>query len=110
MKLEYLQTSQIGLRWLRTYFRQNPELDFPKFLASLRRAEEQLKEFPGAGETFEDSEIVREYHIKGSAFSLLYTIARETVWIIDIRDARGYRSAEALRLFNRELRERFGIK
>ena len=110
MKLEYLQTSQVGLRWLRTYFRKNPELDFPKFLTSLRRAEAHLKDFPGAGEAFENRENVREYHIKGSVFSLLYTVARDTVWVIDIRDARGYRSAEALRLFNRELRERFGIE
>lgn len=110
MKLEYLQTTEPGLRWLRTYFRKNPELDFPKFLASLRRAEEHLREFPGAGEAFEDRENVREYHITGSVFSLLYTVARETVWIIDIRDGRCFRSAEALRLFNRELRERFGIR
>lgn len=110
MKLEYLQTSQVGIRWLRTYFRKNPELDFEKFLASLRRAEDHLKDFPGAGEAFEDRENVREYHIKGSVFSLLYTAARDTVWVIDIRDSRGYRSAEALRHFNRELRARFGIE
>jgi hypothetical protein len=109
MKLEYLQTSQVGLRWLRTYFRNNPELDFRKFLGSLRRAEAHLKEFPGAGEAFEDRDNVREYHIAGSVFSLLYTVARDTVWVIDVRDARGYRSAEALQHFNRELKERFGI-
>lgn len=109
MKLEYLQTSQAGLRWLRAYYRTHPELDFERFLASLRRAEKDLKQFPGAGQVFEDRETVREYHIAGSVFSLLYTVARNTVWIIDVRDARGYRSAEALRYFNREMRERFGI-
>lgn len=69
-----------------------------------------MREFPGAGERFEDRTDVREYHIKASVFSLLYTVARGTVWIIDVRNARGFRSAEALRFFNVELRERFGIK
>lgn len=110
MKLEYLQTTEPGLRWIRAYFRKNPQLDFPKFLASLRRAEAHLRDFPGSGEHFEDRVDVREYHVKGSVFSLLYTVTRDMVWVIDIRDARGHRSAEALRFFNGELRNRFGLK
>ena len=52
---------------------------------------------------------VREYKIIGTAFSLLYTVANDTIWIIDIRDQRGFRSAEALRYFNQELRQRLGL-
>jgi hypothetical protein len=40
--------------------------------------------------------------IQGTSFSLLYTVARDTVWIIDIRDQRGRRSADALRRFLRD--------
>lgn len=49
---------------------------------------------------------MREYLLQGTCFSLIYTVARETVWIIDIHDQRGRRSAEALRDFTRELRAR----
>jgi len=49
---------------------------------------------------------VREHPIVGACFTILYTVARDTIWVIDIRDARGLRSAEALRQFARDLRER----
>jgi hypothetical protein len=57
-----------------------------------------------AGKRFEDFETVREYLVQGTLFSLLYTVARDTVWIIDVRDQRGRRSAEALRRFLRDAR------
>lgn len=109
MKLKYLQTSQVGVRWLKSYYRNNQQLDLPKAVASLRKAEQTLQDNPFAGERFEDRETVREIPIQGTVFSLLYTFAHDTVWIIDIRDQRGFRSAEALRVFNRELKERYGI-
>jgi hypothetical protein len=52
---------------------------------------------------------VREYNITGTAFSLLYSVMADNIWIIDIRDQRGLRSAEALRTFTSELRQRFGL-
>lgn len=110
MKIEYLRTAEPGLHWMRLYYRKNPQLDRARALASLRRAEMTLAEFPASGHRFEDMEQVREYNIDGTAVSLLYTIARDTVWIIDIRDQRGLRSAEALRGFTRELRREHGIK
>lgn len=109
MKLKYLQTSQLGVRWLKTYYRKNPQLNLKKAVASLQSAEQTLRENPLAGERFENHDNVRELPILGTSFSLLYTVAQDTIWIIDIRDQRGYRSAEALRLFNRELRARYGI-
>jgi ParE toxin of type II toxin-antitoxin system, parDE len=109
MKIEYLHTSQVGAQWLRKYYRRNPQLDFQKIKAALRAAENTLSDFPFSGECFEERENVREYPIQGSNFSLLYTVARNKIWIIDIRDSRGHRSADALAAFSRELRSRFGI-
>ena len=93
---------------MRTYYRRNPQLDVRRAAASLRTAETILREHPAAGRRFEDFEIVREYLLQGTSFSLLYTVARDTIWIIDVRDQRGLRSAEALRQFLRELRAKLG--
>jgi hypothetical protein len=109
MKIQYLLTVEVGARWFRSYYRRNPQLDFRKASASLRTAEQTLSEFPLVGERFEERENVREQQILGTPFSLLYTVARDTIWIIDIRDTRGLRSAEALSIFTRELQARFGI-
>ena len=110
MKLQYLQTSEAGARWFRRYYRRNPQLNLAKAVAALRVAELTLGEHPMAGERFEDDESVREYSITGTAFSLIYTVANDMIWVIDIRDQRGFRSAEALRLFVRELRHRHGLE
>ena len=109
MKLEYLQTAQVGARWFRSYYRQNPQLNLPKAVGALRVAEATLREHPMVGERVEGRLSVREYKISGTVFSLLYTVAVDAIWIIDIRDQRGLRSAEALRLFTSELRQRFGL-
>lgn len=106
MKLRYLDTAAFGLRWMRRYYRQNRQLDLRRAAATLRRAEDMLKEFPYSGEPYEDSADIRELHLPGTAFSILYSVARDTVWVIDIRDTRGNRSAEALRAFTRSLRDR----
>ena len=109
MKLRYLQTSQPGVKWLKKYYRKNPQLNLQNAVVSLQKSEQTLRDNSHAGERFEDRENVRELPILGTAFSLLYTVTQDTIWIIDIRDQRGYRSAEALKLFNRELRLRYGI-
>lgn len=110
MKAQYLLTVETGARWFRSSYRRNPQLDFRKAMAALRAAEQTLSEFPFVGARFEEREDVREQQIQGTPFSLLYTIARDTIWIIDLRDTRGVRSAETLTLFARELRARFGIR
>ena len=99
MKLSYLATAEPGLRWFRQYYLKNPQLDRTKAIHALATAEATLIEFPFSGAVYEDFEAVREYKIVGTAFSLLYSVARENVWIIDVRDQRGQRSAEALRRF-----------
>jgi len=103
MRLRYLSTSAAGLRWMRAYYRRNPQLDIRRLAASLRAAETILREHPAAGRRFEDFETVRVYLLQGTSFSLLYTVARETVWVIDVRDQRGQRSGETLRQLLREL-------
>jgi hypothetical protein len=110
MKLEYLQTAQAGVKWFRGYYLKNPQLNLSKAVAALRVAELTLRENPMAGEHFDDFETVREYKIIGTAFSLLYTLAGDRVLVIDLRDQRGFRSAEALRAFTAELRHCYGLE
>ena len=105
MNLFYLDTAQAGLAWMKRYYRRNPQLSQKKAVASLMQAENQLMEMPFSGATFEDYE-VRVLPLQGTAFSFLYTVARDAVWIIDVHDQRGYRSGEALRQFSRELGKR----
>lgn len=109
MEITYLETSEPGFRWMRTYYNQNPQLDYDKAIASLVRAEAVLKDHPFSGRLFEDYEHVRQYQIGNTAFALLYTVARETIWIIDVRDTRGRRSVDVLRAFNDKLRDSYGL-
>ena len=60
-------------------------------------------------ETFEDLSDVWQVNIQRTAFAFLYTIRGDTAYIIDVRDQRGYRSAEALRSFDRELKKKFDL-
>lgn len=109
MKIKYLLTVEHGARWFRSYYRRNPQLDYKRAVEALKTAERTLSDFPMSAERFEERDDVREQQILGTPFSLLYTIANDTIWIIDIRDTRGLRSAEALRAFTKELQDRFGI-
>ena len=95
---------------MRSYYRKNPQLDRAKALEALQRAENNLSHFPATGHQFQDMEHVFEYPINGTPFSLLYTMAHGTLWIIDIRDQRGLRSAQAIRLYTRELRQKYGVR
>ena len=89
--LRYLATAEPGLRWMRTYYRPNSQPDATRAVDALRRAEAVLRAHPEAGQRYEDYDAVREWKIAGTAFSLLYTVARGSVWVIDTRDQRGLR-------------------
>lgn len=52
----------------------------------------------------EGFDAVREKNISGTAFSLLYTVKLDTAFVIGLRE---YRSAEALRMYERDLRNKF---
>jgi hypothetical protein len=77
--LRYLATSEPGLRWMRTYYRRNPQLDVARAVDALRQAEAILRARPEVGHRYEDYDAVREWTLPGTAFSLLYTVARGTV-------------------------------
>lgn len=109
MKIKYLATAAFGANWFRSYYRRNPQLNLQRAMESLRAAERLLVEFPYGAERFEDYADVRQKHIQETPFSLVYTIAGDTIWIIDIRDTRGARSATALNAFTKELQDRFGL-
>jgi ParE toxin of type II toxin-antitoxin system, parDE len=109
MKIRYLETAKPGLHWLKRYFQSQPQLDGASAFENFEKAKHLLKQHPQAGEQFEDFPDVREIHITRSAFSILYTCIDDTIFIIDIRDSRGLRSAESLRKFSQELREKYKL-
>jgi plasmid stabilization system protein ParE len=109
MKIRYLETAKPRLHWLKRYFQSQPQLDAASAFENFDKAKQLLKQHPEAGEQFEDFADVREIHITRSAFSILYTCQDETIFIIDIRDSRGLRSAESLRKFSRELRGKYRL-
>ncbi len=109
MRLRYLETAKPGLQWLKRYFQSQPQLDQALAFDHFEKAKQLLKRHPQAGEQFENFSDVREIHITRSAFSILYTCTDDTIFIIDIRDARGLRSAESLQKFTQELRVKYKI-
>jgi ParE toxin of type II toxin-antitoxin system, parDE len=109
MKIRYLETANPGLVWMKRNFQTQPQLDQASAFENFEKAKHLLKQHPQAGEQFEDLLDMREIHITRTAFSILYTCSDDTVFIIDIRDSRGLRSAAALRKFTQELREKYGI-
>jgi hypothetical protein len=90
------------------YYRNNPQLDQAKAFASFEVAKQRITSLAPPKETFEDFEDVWEVKIQRTAFSMLYTIRGQTAYVIDIRDQRGQRSATALRVFDRELKRKYG--
>lgn len=109
MKIRYLETAKPGLVWMKRYFQTQPQLDQATAFENFEKAKLLLKQHPHAGEQFEDFLDVREIHITRSAFSILYTCIDDTIFVIDIRDSRGLRSASALRKFAAELREKYKL-
>ena len=70
--LHYLAMSEQGLRWMRTYYRRNPQLAMARAVDALRQAEAILRAHPEARHRYEGRADVREWKIAGTAFSLLY--------------------------------------
>ena len=74
----------------------NPQLNAKRAFESLEATKLRIKSMSPSKQTFEDFEDVWKASILHTAFSILYTIRGDTVLIIDIRDQRGHRSAEAI--------------
>jgi ParE toxin of type II toxin-antitoxin system, parDE len=109
MKIRYLETAKPGLVWMKRYFQTQHQLDRDAAFENLEKAKNLLKRHPEAGEHFEDFTDVRKIHIPHTAFSILYTCIDDTIFIIDVRDSRGLRSAGALRKFVAELKDKYKL-
>lgn len=90
---------------MREYYLKNPQLNRHHALATLKHTEERLRAFPESGTLYEDFESLREIRVLGTPFALLYTISGDYIFVIDVRDPRGNRSAEALRAFLRSIQD-----
>lgn len=96
MRIVFLRSANQGVRWFRTYYSDRPELNGKAAFGALRRARETIREYPFAGQKFEGTTDVYEKKVAKTAFSILYTVRNDTIYIADIRDQRGYRSATAI--------------
>jgi hypothetical protein len=109
MKIQVLETAELGILWMKRYFLSNPQLNSADAFCNFNSAKKLLKEHPYTGEKYEDHDEVRELNISKTAFSILYTFKLDTIYIIDIRDQRGNRSAEALKKYATDLRKKYNL-
>ena len=109
MKIEYLETSRYGASWMKYYYDTHPELNGAQAYLNLEGALDYLLEHPLGGHPYNGRKDVREKSILQTPFSLLYVAKRDTIFVVDIRDSRGMRSARALREFNRKVRGKYNI-
>jgi len=109
MQIKFVETSAAGLRWMKHYYRQRPQLNREKAFNALKVAQQNISSGMVGGHVFEDMENVCEYKILGTAFSIIYAQRGEIIYVLDIRDQRGLRSAKMLELFNRSLRDKYGL-
>ena len=109
MKIQTLETAELGIRWMKRYFLSNPQLNSADAFHNYNNAKNLLKEHPYTGEKYEDHDEVRELNISKTAFSILYTVNIDTIYIIDIRDQRGNRSSEAIKKYTKELRRKYNF-
>ncbi len=109
MKIVYLETTAPGLRWMRRYYQEQPQLNSDRVFSNFDAAKDRLREEPFAGHPFDDFDQVRELSISRSPFTILYTHRDDTIYIIDIRDTRGLRNADALADFTQRLRQKYRL-
>ncbi len=110
MQISYLDTATQGLLWLRRYYLDRPELNANAAIDAMLLAQQMISEFPYAGQKFEGARDVFEKKISKTAFSILYTVREDVVFIIDMRDQRGFRSAHAIGAHIEELERKLGIE
>ncbi|MBL4749303.1 MAG: hypothetical protein JKX71_01740 [Amylibacter sp.] len=94
---------------MKHYYRQRPQLNREKAFNAFKIAQQNISSGMVGGHVYEDMENVYEYKIFGTAFSIIYTQRGEIIYVLDIRDQRGLRSATMLEAFNRRLRDRYGL-
>jgi plasmid stabilization system protein ParE len=109
MKIRFLETAEPGLRWMRRYFTEQPQLDRQAAVESYKSTKNLLKQEPYIGRIFDEIENVFERRISKTHFSILYSVRDETIYIIDIRDQRGLRSQDALKQYTQQIRQKYGL-
>ncbi len=101
MKIEFLATSEDGLRWMLKYYERVFPSGRKNGLKKYKEAKTLLRENPLSGHEFDEIEGVRELKIPKTPFSIIYTLRDDIIYVIDIRDQRGIRSVGGLERFNR---------
>lgn len=109
MQVVFLEGSRPGVVWFLGYYSKRPELDFNAAKAALRIAIDTIGQHPFSVQKLERFDAVFEKKVIRTAFSVLYTIREDTIFVIDIHDQRGFRSAEALSTYSLELRSKYGM-
>ena len=109
MKIQFLESSAPGIRWMRRYFREQPQLNAKAASESYKNTRNLLKQEPFIGHEFDEIEGVFEKEIPKTHFSIVYAVKDETVYIIDIRDHRGFRSSNALRQYSQHLKKKYDL-
>ena len=94
---------------MRRYFREQPQLDAQAASESYKNTRSLLKQEPYIGHVFDEIKGVFERRILKTHFSILYAVKADTIYIIDIRDQRGLRSANALRQYSQHLKEKYEL-
>lgn len=94
---------------MRRYFREQPQLNNEAASESYKAAKNSLKQEPYIGHVFDEIDGVFEKEIPKTHFSILYAVKDETVYIIDIRDHRGFRSSNALRQYSQHLKKKYDL-
>jgi len=109
MKIQFLESSEPGIRWMKRYFRGQPQLYLKAATKSYANTRKLLKQDPYIGHKFDEIDGVLERPISKTRFSILYFVKGEIIYVIDIRDQRGFRSANALRQYTQILRRKYGL-
>lgn len=109
MKIQFLESTAPGIRWMRRYFREQSQLNAKAASESFKKTKNVLKQDPYIGHVFDEIEGVFEKEILGTHFSILYAVKDETIYVIDIRDHRGLRSSNALRQYSLLLKKKYGL-
>ena len=109
MKIQFLETANPGIRWMRRYFHDQPQLDKQAASQSYKDTKKLLKQEPYIGRIFDEKDGIFERSISKTHFSILYAVKDETIYIIDIRDQRGLRSSNALRQYTQYLKKKYEL-
>ncbi len=108
MKIQFLESSLLGLQWMRPYYRERPHLK-DAAARGYQKAKDLLRDNSVTGRSFDGIAGVSERSILNTPFSILYTVKDDTIYVIDIRDGRGHRSERAVREYTQHLKKKYHL-